>query len=121
MHLQAKRILVTGGAGFLGRHVVAWLRQAGCREIFVPRSRHFDLTREQDLRRLFQEFRPEVVVHLAGVVSGIGGNRRYPGTLAYKNLVMGTQLIEMSRRHHVSKFVAIGTICAYPKLTPVPF
>ncbi len=119
--LRAKKILVTGGAGFLGRHVVHRLHQAGCRNLFIPRSSQYDLTRERDIQRLFKTFSPDNVIHLAGVVSGIGGNRRFPGTLAYKNLIMGTQLIEMSRRIGVEKFLLTGTICSYPKFTPVPF
>ncbi len=121
MNLPAKRILITGGAGFLGRHVVARLQHAGCRHLIVPRSRRFDLTRQSDMRRLFAIYRPQVVLHLAGVVSGIGGNRRHPGTLAYKNLVMGAHLIEMARQTGVEKFLLTGTICSYPKHTPVPF
>jgi GDP-L-fucose synthase len=121
MDLRHKRTLITGGAGFLGRHVVAQLRQADWSQIFVPRSHQFDLTSEQAVRRLFREWRPEIVVHLAGVVSGIGGNRRHPGTLLYKNLLMGTHLIEVSRQAGVEKFLLAGTICSYPKHTPVPF
>lgn len=121
MDLRDKNILITGGAGFLGRHVVARLQQDRCRHLFVPRSEEYDLTRERHIRRLFRKIRPDVVIHLAGVVSGIGGNRHYPGTLAYKNLIMGSQLIEFSRKAGVEKFLLAGTICSYPKYTPVPF
>jgi GDP-L-fucose synthase len=121
MDLRKKRILVTGGAGFLGQHVVARLRQAGCQRIVVPRSAQFDLTREADIHRLLGQERPEVIVHLAARVGGIGANRENPGTFLYQNLIMGTQLIEAARTHGVEKFVAAGTICAYPKFTPVPF
>jgi GDP-L-fucose synthase len=121
MNLQAKKILVTGGAGFLGRHLVAHLRQSGCRNLSVTRSAEFDLTREGHVRRLFRRVRPDVVVHLAGVVSGIGGNRRFPGTLAYKNLLMGAHLIEAARQAGVEKFLLAGTVCSYPKHAPVPF
>jgi GDP-L-fucose synthase len=93
----------------------------GCREIFVPRSREFDLTTPEACACLLRQQRPEVVIHLAAVVGGIGANRRSPGTFAYKNLAMGSHLIEASRQWHVEKFVAIGTICSYPKFTPVPF
>jgi GDP-L-fucose synthase len=121
MDLRAKRIVVTGGAGFLGRFVVDRLRNAGCTDVFVPRRKEFDLTRDADVERLLRVRRPEVVVHLAAVVGGIGANRHNPGTFLYHNLIMGTQLIEHSRRAGVEKFVAVGTICSYPKHTPVPF
>lgn len=121
MDLESKKILVTGGSGFLGRHVVAQLRAAGYKKIFVPRSMEFDLTRPEDSWRMLQRQRPDVVIHLAAVVGGIGANRLKPGTFAYKNLVMGSHLIEACRQWHVEKFVAIGTICSYPKFTPVPF
>ncbi len=121
MDLRKKRILVTGGAGFLGQHVVGRLRQAGCQRIVVPRSTQFDLTREADIHRLLTQERPEVIVHLAARVGGIGANRENPGTFLYQNLIMGTQLIEAARMHGVEKFVAAGTICSYPKFTPVPF
>ena len=121
MDLRKKKILVTGGAGFLGQHVVARLRQHGCSRIFVPRSAQFDLTREADIERLLKQERPEVVVHLAARVGGIGANRDNPGTFLYQNLIMGTQLIEAARQFGVEKFVAAGTICSYPKYTPVPF
>src|SRR5262245_40971374 len=116
-----KKVVVTGGSGFLGQHVVARLRQAGCNQLLVPRSAQFDLTRELDIRRMLVQHRPEVVIHLAAVVGGIEANRLSPGTFAYKNLLMGAHLIELSREVGVEKFVAIGTICSYPKFTPVPF
>lgn len=121
MELQNKRVLVTGGSGFLGSHVVARLRQIGCRQIIAPRSAEYDLTREPDVLRLLNKERPQVVLHLAAKVGGIGANRKYPGTFLYQNLIMGTHLIEASRLHGVEKFVMVGTICSYPKFTPVPF
>ncbi len=121
MDIQSKRILVTGGSGFLGGHVVNRLRQVGCHQIIIPRSAEYDLTREPDVLRLLQKERPQVVLHLAAKVGGIGANRKYPGTFLYQNLIMGTHLIESSRRLGVEKFVMVGTICSYPKFTPVPF
>src|SRR5215831_14429565 len=121
MDLRHKRIVVTGGSGFLGRHLVQRLRGAGCDKVFVPRSAEFDLTQESDIRRLLAQQRPEVVIHLAALVGGIGANRANPATFLYKNLLMGAQLIEQSYRSGVSKFVMVGTICSYPKFTPVPF
>jgi GDP-L-fucose synthase len=119
--LRQKTILVTGGAGFLGRHLVARLQQHGCQKLILPRSREYDLTDAQAIRRLFAQHRPEVVLHLAAQVGGIGANRRNPGTFLYSNLIMGTQLIEISRQMGVEKLLAVGTICCYPKFTPVPF
>jgi len=121
MDLRHKRIVVTGGSGFLGRHLVGRLRGAGCEQVFVPRSAEFDLTQEQDIRRLLAQQRPEVVIHLAALVGGIGANRANPATFLYKNLIMGAQLIEHSYHCGVEKFVMVGTICSYPKFTPVPF
>jgi len=116
-----KRVVVTGGAGFLGSYVVEKLQERGCENIFVPRSKDYDLTREEAIIRLLKDTKPHMIIHLAAVVGGIGANRENPGTFFYKNLMMGVQLIEQARLHNVDKFVAIGTICAYPKYTPVPF
>src|SRR5215475_4301520 len=121
MDLRTRKIIVTGGAGFLGQHLVARLKQVGCEKIFVPRSAEFDLTQERDIRRLLNREKPQVVIHLAAVVGGIGANRLNPGSFLYSNLIMGTQLIELSRQAGVEKFLAVGTICSYPKFTPVPF
>jgi GDP-L-fucose synthase len=121
MDWAKKKVIVTGGAGFLGQHVVTRLRRAGCRHLCVPRSAQFDLTHEQDVRRLLLRERPDIVIHLAAVVGGIEANRLSPGTFAYKNLLLGAHLIDVSREVGVDKFVMVGTICSYPKFTPVPF
>lgn len=118
---QDKRIIVTGGAGFLGAEVVNQLRAKGCRQITVPRQREFDLTNETQICRLLDMAAPDIILHLAAVVGGIGINQQHPGEFFYKNLMMGVQLIERARQQGVSKFVAIGTICSYPKFAPVPF
>lgn len=119
--LAAKRVTVTGGGGFLGSHVVDVLRRRGCRDVFVPRKRDYDLVDVGAVRRLFSDARPDVVIHLAAVVGGIGANRENPGRFFYENLMMGVQLMEEARRCGVEKFVGVGTVCAYPKFTPVPF
>ena len=116
-----KRVVVTGGAGFLGTHLVKRLHAKGCVDVVVPRSREYDLTQAAGVERLFDRFRPEVVLHLAAVVGGIGANRDNPGRFFYENAIMGIQVIEAARRYGVEKTVVLGTICAYPKFTPVPF
>jgi GDP-L-fucose synthase len=121
MTLRDQKIVVTGGGGFLGKHVVHRLRSQGCSRVFVPRSCDYDLTQDTAIRRLLVEQRPDAVVHLAAVVGGIGANRLNPGTFFYKNLMMGVQLMEQCRLHGIAKFLAAGTICSYPKFTPVPF
>ena len=114
-------IVVTGGAGFLGRAVVQRLEAEGYRNIVVPRSAQYDLTREADVERLYADHRLEAVIHLAARVGGIGANRANPGSFFYDNLMMGVMLMEHGRRSGVRKFLAVGTVCAYPKHTPVPF
>jgi GDP-L-fucose synthase len=121
IHLPDKCISVTGGDGFLGRHVVQALHNRGCSHITVPLITQYDLTREASVERFYAEARPEIVIHLAAEVGGIGANRANPGRFAYANLVMGALLMEHARLAGVEKFVQIGTICAYPKFTPVPF
>jgi GDP-L-fucose synthase len=119
--LEGKRVCVTGGGGFLGRVVVGSLRARGCGQVFVVRKRDYDLVKGAEVERLYREARPDVVIHLAAVVGGIGANRENPGRYFYENLMMGVQLIEGARLNSVEKFVQVGTICAYPKFTPVPF
>jgi GDP-L-fucose synthase len=118
---RTKRVVVTGGAGFLGSFVVTRLKAMGCADVFVPRKREFDLRHEAGIARLMDASRPDVIIHLAAVVGGIGANRENPGRFFYENLAMGVHLMEKARIAGVGKFVSIGTICSYPKFTPVPF
>jgi len=123
MNLAEQRIVVTGGDGFLGRHLQQELLQRGLprENLLVPLIEQFDLTREDDVQRMYDQMQPDVVIHLAAEVGGIGANRRNPGRFFYANMAMGLHLIEHARRRGLRKFVQIGTICAYPKFTPVPF
>ncbi|MES4787372.1 MAG: GDP-fucose synthetase [Nitrospiraceae bacterium] len=116
-----KRVCVTGAAGFLGTYVVERLRARGCQHVFTPRHKGYDLTQMSNVQRLYEDSHPHIVIHLAAVVGGIGANRRHPAKFFYDNLIMGTQLLHEAWRSGVEKFVSIGTVCAYPKFTPVPF
>jgi len=118
---ENRRIVVTGGAGFLGGHVTDGLRERRCRNILVPKIADYDLVKMDDIIRMYEDMRPDIVIHLAAAVGGIGANREHPGEFFYKNLMMGVQLIEQARLRNIEKFVAIGTVCSYPKFTPVPF
>jgi GDP-L-fucose synthase len=116
-----RRVMVTGGGGFLGKAVVARLEAAGAMDVFVPRSRDYDLRTSDGIRSALADGRPDVVIHLAAVVGGIGANRENPGRFFYENAIMGIELMEQTRVANVAKFVQIGTVCSYPKFTPVPF
>jgi len=118
--LASKRVVVTGGSGFLGRHVVAALGTRGC-TVLVPRKAQYDLTRIADVERMYADLRPEIVLHLAAVVGGIGANRDSPGRFFFENVMLGALTMEQARLSGVEKFVGVGTICAYPKLAPIPF
>lgn len=121
MQWSDKRVVVTGGAGFLGSFVVEKLEQRGCKNVFVPRSAEFDLRERDHIIRLYKQVKPHIVLHLAAVVGGIGANQANPGRFFYDNAIMGIQLMEYARLAGIEKFVALGTICAYPKFSPVPF
>lgn len=114
-------VVVTGGAGFLGRYVIEGLRKRGCCRIEVPRIEQYDLVNLDDIVRMYERMQPDIVIHLAALVGGIGANRDRPGEFFYRNLMMGVQLIEQARLRAIEKFVALGTVCAYPKFAPVPF
>jgi GDP-L-fucose synthase len=116
-----RRVVVTGGNGFLGRHIVERLRKYQGMEIFIPARSQYDLVESADVKRLLSDTRPELLIHLAAVVGGIGANQKNPGKFFYENVMMGTQLIEQARTHDVQKVVALGTVCAYPKFAPTPF
>ena len=121
MDLSTKRICITGGAGFLGTHLQAELRERGAKELFIPDYPEYDLVKSEDIARLYDEAKPDIVIHLAAKVGGIGANREKPGEFFYDNLMMGVQLLHQAWQRGIEKFVAIGTICAYPKYTPIPF
>jgi GDP-L-fucose synthase len=118
---ENRRVCVTGGAGFLGSFVVDKLKERGAKDIFIPRIEDYDLVNLEDIKRLIDDAKPDVIIHLAAKVGGIGANREHPADFFYDNLMMGVQLIDQAYQKGVEKFVAIGTICAYPKFTPVPF
>jgi len=118
---EDRRVVVTGGAGFLGGYVVEGLRKRGCKNILVPKIEDYNLVNIADIVQMYDDMRPDIVIHLAAIVGGIGANREHPGEFFYKNLMIGVQLIEQGRLRDIEKFVAIGTVCAYPKFTPVPF
>lgn len=116
-----RRITVSGGAGFLGSFVIKKLKERGCRRIFVPRSSDYNLVEMESVKKLYRDSKPDIVIHLAAQVGGIGANKEKPGEFFYKNLMMGVQMMEAGRQSAIEKFVTIGTVCAYPKFTPVPF
>lgn len=115
------RVCVTGGSGFLGGYVVQALRDRGCREVYAPRRSQYDLVQPEAVRRLYDDIQPEIVIHLAARVGGIGANRAHPAQFFYDNLMMGVQLQHEAWRRGIAKFVGVGTVCGYPKHTPVPF
>jgi GDP-L-fucose synthase len=118
---EDRRIVVTGGAGFLGGYVTKGLQKRRCKNILVPKIEDYNLVDINDIVRMYEDMRPDIVIHLAAAVGGIGANREHPGEFFYRNLMMGVQLIEQARLRSIEKFVAIGTVCAYPKFAPVPF
>ena len=118
---ENRRVTVTGGAGFLGLYIAKKLEERGCKNIFIPRIEDYDLVKMEDVKRMYDDGKPDIVIHLAAKVGGIGANKEKPGEFFYDNLMMGAQLMEIGRQRGIEKFVALGTICCYPKFTPVPF
>ena len=118
---KEKRITVTGGDGFLGRYIVKRLKEKGCENIFIPKIEEYDLTDISAIKRMYKDSKPDILIHLAAKVGGIGANREKPGEFFYDNLIMGIHLMEEGRKQNIEKFVGLGTICCYPKFTPVPF
>ena len=116
-----KRVVITGGHGFLGSFVAEKIRQRGCRELFLPRRPQYDLRKKEGVTQLFQDAHPHLFIHLAAVVGGIGANRQHPGKFFYENAIMGLHVIECARRYGTDKLVCMGTVCSYPKFTPIPF
>jgi len=121
LDLKTKKVIVTGGAGFLGKFLVEKLKDRNCKDIFIPKIEEYDLRNLDTIKKIYRDVRADIVIHLAAVVGGIGANRENPGSFFYDNLIMGIQLMEQARLTGIEKFVALGTICAYPKFTPVPF
>ena len=121
INLKDKKILVTGGNGFLGSFVVRKLKKRGYKNIFIPSSKDYDLVQMESVRKVYKDAKPDIVIHLAAKVGGIGANKKNPGKFFYDNLMMGAQMMEIGRQAGIEKFVAIGTICSYPKFTPVSF
>jgi len=121
INLKDRKVIVTGGAGFLGKFVIKKLKDRNCKDIFIPKIEEYDLRNLETIKKMYKDAEADVVIHLAAVVGGIGANRENPGSFFYDNLIMGIQLMEQARLTGIEKFIALGTICAYPKFTPVPF